>query len=346
MSGPSPHVVILGAGFGGMGVVKELARAGVRVTLIDRNNYHTFQPLLYQVATDVLGSSEVGFPVRQVLHGHPDWVFHKVAVTGIDLARKQVTLEGMAPLGYDYLVIALGAVVNFFGTKGAAEHARPLYTMHDAVRLKAHILGKFEEADRNPALIDDGVLTFCVVGGGATGVEVAGALAELVRMEMEDDYPNLAVERTEVHLYEMGPQLLGAFTPRLEAYARTALEKRGVHVHTGEGVVEIEPTRVHLKSGGVVKAHTLVWGAGLQANPLITRRCSWSATSRSSRTAARIGRCLSLVQSRSRRARGRAGTSPASSAASRRSPSSIETRAPWARSVEARPWWRRPLASP
>ncbi len=269
MNDPSPHVVILGAGFGGVGAVKELTKARVRVTLIDRNNYHTFQPLLYQVATDVLASSEVGFPVREILHGHPEWAFHKVAVTGVDLARKQVAVEGMAPIGYDYLVIALGAVVNFFGTKGAAEHARPLYTMRDAVRLKAHILGKFEEADRNPALIEDGVLTFCVVGGGATGVEVAGALSELVRMEMRDDYPNVAVERTEVHLYEMGPRLLGAFTPKLQAYAQRALEKRGVHVHTGEGVVEIEPTRVHLRSGGVIKAHTLVWGAGLQANPLV-----------------------------------------------------------------------------
>jgi len=266
---PSPHVVILGAGFGGVGAVKELTKARVRVTLIDRNNYHTFQPLLYQVATDVLASSEVGFPVREILHGHPEWAFHKVAVTGVDLARKQVAVEGMAPIGYDYLVIALGAVVNFFGTKGAAEHARPLYTMRDAVRLKAHILGKFEEADRNPALIEDGVLTFCVVGGGATGVEVAGALSELVRMEVRDDYPHVAVERTEVHLYEMGPRLLGAFTPKLQAYAQRALEKRGVHVHTGEGVVEIEPTRVHLRSGGVIKAHTLVWGAGLQANPLV-----------------------------------------------------------------------------
>jgi len=269
VNGQPPHVVILGAGFGGVSAVKELTRTRVRVTLIDRNNYHTFQPLLYQVATDVLSSSEVGFPVRQLLHGHPDWAFHKVMVTGVDQARKQVALDGMAPIGYDYLVIALGAVVNFFGTKGAAEHARPLYTMRDAVGLKAHILGKFEEADRNPALIEDGALTFCVVGGGATGVEVAGALAELVRMEMKDDYPNVAVDRTEVHLYEMGPRLLGAFTPKLQAYARRALEKRGVHVHTGEGVVEIEPTRVHLKSGGVVKAHTLVWGAGLQANPLV-----------------------------------------------------------------------------
>ena len=175
----------------------------------------------------------------------------------------------MAPIGYDYLVIALGAVVNFFGTKGAAEHARPLYTMHDAVQLKAHILGKFEEADRKPCPHRRRRPDLLRGGGGATGVEVAGALAELVRMEMEDDYPNVAVERAEVHLYEMGPQLLGAFTPKLEAYAQAALERRGVHVHTGEGVVEIEPTRVHLKSGGVVKAHTLVWGAGLQANPLV-----------------------------------------------------------------------------
>src|SRR5258705_3759656 len=192
MSGQAPHVVVLGAGFAGMGVVKELTKAGVRVTIIDRNNYHTFQPLLYQVATDVLAASEVGFPVRQVLHGHPDWAFHKTAVTGIDLARKQVALDGMAPIGYDYLVIALGAVVNFFGTKGAAEHARPLYTMHDAVRLKAHILGKFEAADRNPALIDDGVLTFCVVGGGATGVEVAGAPPPRGRRGMGGGYSHPA----------------------------------------------------------------------------------------------------------------------------------------------------------
>jgi NADH:ubiquinone reductase (H+-translocating) len=263
-----PHVVILGGGFAGVGALAELAKAPVRVTLIDRNNYQMFQPLLYQVATDVLSPDEVGFPLREKLHGHPAWTFHRVAVTGIDLGARRVTVEGMEPIGYDYLVIAVGAAVNFFGTKGAVEHALPLYTMRDAVRLKEHILASFEAADRNPALVDDGALTLCVVGGGATGVEVAGALAELLQAEMKGDYPNLPVDRAEVHLYERGAKLLGSFKPVLQEYAKAILEKRGVRVHLGEGVAEIEPTRVRLESGSEVKAYTLVWAAGLQANSL------------------------------------------------------------------------------
>lgn len=264
-----PHVVIVGAGFGGVAALKALQKAPVRVTLIDRNSYQTFQPLLYQVATDELSSDEIGFPLRELLHGHPTWAFHRTAVTGIDLGQRRVAVEGMEPLAYDYLVIGLGAVVSFFGIPGAAEHAFPLYTLRDAVRLKAHVLKSFEAVDKSPGLVDDGALTFCVVGGGPTGVEVAGALAELIMTEMKDDYPNLPVARAEVHLYELGPELLGPFKPNLRAYARRALEKQGVRVHLGEGVVEIEPTRVRLKSGGVVRAHTLVWGAGLQANPLV-----------------------------------------------------------------------------
>ena len=267
--GSEPRVVVLGAGFAGMSALKALKKSPARITIIDKNSYQTFQPLLYQVATDELSVDEVGFPVREMLHGRRDWSFHRVPVTGIDLATKQVAVEGMEPIPYDYLVIALGAVVNFFGLRGAAEHAFPLYTMRDAVRLKAHVLKSFEAADKNPALIEDGALTICVVGGGPTGVEVAGALAELIRDVMRDDYPNLPVGKAEVHLYEMGPELLGPFKPNLREYAKKALEARGVRVHLGEGVVEIDPTRVHLKSGGVVKAHTLVWGAGLQANPLV-----------------------------------------------------------------------------
>ena len=263
-----PHVLILGGGFGGVAALKALKKAPVRVTLIDKNSYQTFQPLLYQVATDELSIDEVGFPLRNLLRRHPRWDFHRTAVTAIDLEKKEVTAEGLPPLTYDYLVIALGAVVNFFGIKGAAEHAYPLYTMRDAVRLKRHVLKAFEAADIDPSRVDDGALSVCVVGGGATGVEVAGALAELIRYELKDDYPGLPMEKAEIVLYEMGPELLGPFKPRLRAYARRSLEKAGVRVCLGEGVVEIEATRVHLKSGGVVKAHTLVWGAGLQANPL------------------------------------------------------------------------------
>jgi len=263
-----PHVVILGAGFAGVAAMKALRRAPAKVTLIDRNDYHTFQPLLYQAATALLSASEIGFPLRQMLHGRRDWAFRQASVSGIDLARKQVSLEDLAPIAYDYLVIGLGAMVNFFGTKGAEDHAFPLYTMHDAIRLKGHILKLFEAADRNPTLIDDGALTFCVVGGGATGVEVAGALADFLALEMKEDYPDLPIERAQVHLYEAGPRLLGAFKPRLQEYAMRWFDKRGVRVHLGEGVVEVEPTRVHLKSGEVVPAHTLVWGAGLQPSPV------------------------------------------------------------------------------
>lgn len=263
-----PHVVILGAGFAGIGAMKKLKDAPVRVTMLDRNDYHTFQPLLYQLATGELARSEVAFPVREMLHEHPTWQFHQANVTGVDLAQKQVVVEGMEPIAYDYLVVALGAVVNFFNVGGAAEHAFPLYTMHDALRLKTHILQLFETVDKDPTLIEDGALTFCVVGGGPTGVETAGAIAEMLHAELEEDFPNLPVKRAEVHLYEASPHLLGPFKENLQAYAKKELKEMGVQVHLGEGVVEIEPTRIHLKSGAVVKTHTLVWGAGLTGNPL------------------------------------------------------------------------------
>ena len=263
-----PHVVILGGGFAGLGVMKKLKKAPVKVTVIDKNDYHTFLPLLYQVATDELAPTAVGFPLREMLDHLSDGEFHKANVTGIDSANKKVTTEGLEPVSYDYLVVGLGAVVNFFGTKGAAENAFHLYSMHDAVRLKEHVLERLEAADKDPALADDGALTFCVVGGGATGVEIAGALSELLHEELKEDYPNLPVEQAEVHLYEMGPCLLGPFKPKLQEYAKQALEERGVRVHLGEGVVKVEPTRVHLKSGGMMKAHTLVWGAGITANPI------------------------------------------------------------------------------
>jgi NADH dehydrogenase len=262
-----PHVVILGAGFAGVGAMKKLKKAPVKVTMIDKNDYHTFQPLLYQVATSELARTEVGFPVREMLHERSDWVFHRAAVTEIDLANKKVVADGLEPISYDYLVLALGAVVNFFGTKGAAEHAFPLYTMSDAVKLKTHILERFEAVDKNPALVDEGALTFAIVGGGPTGVETAGALAELIHLELKNDYPNLPVEKAEVHLYQRGPTLLPPMKENLQAYAKKALEDRDVQVHLGESAVEIEPERVHLKSGEVVKAHTLVWGAGLTTNP-------------------------------------------------------------------------------
>ena len=265
------HVVILGAGFAGIGALKKLRNANVRITIVDKRDYHTFQPLLYQVATDELEPTEVGFPIRELLHHHQNITFHQAAVKSVDLSKRQVVMtDSGSPLQYDYLVLALGAIVNFFHTPGADQYALPLYTMDDAVLLKDHILETFEAVDKNPALMDDGALNFCIVGGGPTGVELAGALSELLHAELKKDYPNLPVDKAEVLLYEHSPNLLGTFAPRLESYARKALEERDVKVQTSTGVSRIGPANIELSTGATVKTHTTVWAAGLQANPVVS----------------------------------------------------------------------------
>ena len=175
----------------------------------------------------------------------------------------------LKPLSYDYLVFGLGAEVNFFGVQGAAEHAFPLYTLADAVRLKNQVLRLWEAADKDPALIDDGALNVVVVGGGPTGVETAGALAELYTGLFRKDYPDIAADSARITLVEAGPELFSRFKPNLRNYAVEALTKRGVEVTTGEVVESVGPRRVKLKSGKELAAHTLVWGAGLQGNALV-----------------------------------------------------------------------------
>src|SRR4029077_18352915 len=138
------HVVILGVGFGGIGAIKKLRDADVRITIVDKRDYHTFQPLLYQVATDELGPTEVGFPIRELLHGHKNITYHQAAVKSVDLAQKQVVMDDIAPIPYDYLVLALGAMVNFFHTPGADQYALPLYTLDDPIRLRSSFLTSFE----------------------------------------------------------------------------------------------------------------------------------------------------------------------------------------------------------
>lgn len=264
-----PRIVILGGGFGGLGAAHKLKHVNAEIVLIDKHDYHTFQPMLYQVATDVIATEEVGHPLRDVLRDHENMTIHGTTVTGIDLNNRQIQLQEMAPLSYDYLVLALGAKVNFFGVKGAEENAFPLYTLPDAVRLKEHILNEWEAADKDPERIKDGSLDVVVVGGGPTGVESAGAINELYRGNFVKDYPNLPAKDARVILVEFAPTLLSMFKKKIQTYAKTALEKKGVEVWLGDSVVEISPTRVTLKSGKVINAHTLVWGAGLQANPLV-----------------------------------------------------------------------------
>jgi NADH:ubiquinone reductase (H+-translocating) len=264
-----PRVVIVGGGFAGIGAALKLKDADADVVLIDKHDYHTFQPLLYQLATGLLETTGVGHSIRDLLHGQDNTTVHKAWVTAIDLDAHEVQFAEMEPLSYDYLVLALGAKVNFFGTEGAAEHAFPMYTLPDAMRLKEHVLERWEAADKDPSLIDDGALNVVIVGGGPTGVESAGALAELYRGELAKDYRNIPQEKARVVLVEAGPEIFVMFKPDIREYTLKALNKRTVEVVTGEAVAAVSPTRVTLKSGAEIEAHTLVWGAGLQGNPIV-----------------------------------------------------------------------------
>lgn len=239
------------------------------VVLVDRHDYHTFQPLLYQLATGLLETTAVGHSLRDLVKDQDNAVVHTAPITGIDLASKEVRFEGLEPITYDYLVLALGAEVTFFGTEGAAQHAFPMYTLPHALRLKNHVLERWEAADRDPSLVEDGALNVVVVGGGPTGVETAGALAELYRTNFDKDYPDIPQEKVRIVLVEAGDEIFAMFEPNLRKYAREALEKRTVEVVTGARVQSVSPTRVTLASGEVLPAHTLVWGAGLQGNSLV-----------------------------------------------------------------------------
>jgi NADH dehydrogenase len=267
--GNKPKVLILGGGFAGLGAAQKLAKADAEITMIDKHDYHTFQPMLYQVATDLIATEDVGHPLRDVFQEQHNLRLYKDTATGIDLAKRQVQFHDIAPLSYDYLLLGLGAKVNFFGVKGAEENAFPLYTLPDALRLKEHILERWEAANKDPSKIKDGALNVVIVGGGPTGVESAGSIIELYRGNFVKDYPDLPAQDARVILVELGSTVLGMFKKDIQTYTKSALEKRGVEVWLGDGVVDITPTRVTLKSGKVLNAHTVVWGGGLLGNPLV-----------------------------------------------------------------------------
>ena len=264
-----PRVLVLGGGFAGIGAAHKLKKSDADVVVVDKHDYHTFQPLLYQVATGLLEQPAVGHPIRDLFHKQDNVRIHQDEVTAIDLDARRVEFSELEALGYDYLVLGLGAEVNFFGVEGAAEHAFPLYTLTDAVRLKNHVLKTWEEADRKPALVEDGALNVVVVGGGPTGVETAGAMAELYNGVFKKDYPDVPEGAATITLVEAGSEIFPMFKPDIREYTVGALEKRGVDVQTGDVVESISPTRVKLKSGDELEAHTLVWGAGLQGNELV-----------------------------------------------------------------------------
>ena len=225
--GGRPRVLVLGGGFAGIGAAQKLRKSGVDVVLVDKHDYHTFQPLLYQVATGLLEQPAVGHPIRDLFDKQENVRVHQDEVTAIDLDGREVRFAELEPLSYDYLVLALGAEVNFFGVEGAAEHAFPLYTLPDAVRLKDHVLERWEAADRKPDRVEDGALNVVVVGGGPTGVETAGALAELYTGVFRKDYPDVAPEHARIVLVEASPEIFAMFKEDIRAYTRTRSSSAG-----------------------------------------------------------------------------------------------------------------------
>jgi NADH:ubiquinone reductase (H+-translocating) len=259
------HVIVVGGGFAGLGCVRTLAaRDNVHVTLIDQHNYHQFQPLLYQVATCQLAPSHAAFSLRKLFH-RPNVDVKMAEVVAIDPDRRTVTAADGQTWTGDNVVLAAGSRPNFFATPGAERHAFPLYSLRDAQRLRSRIIGTFEQADRDPRLIEQGALNFVVVGGGATGVECAGALADMIGETMTLEYRDLAVTGAQVHIVDHGHALLGPFSSRAHDYAAEVLRRKQVQIHLGVAVTEVGAGHVTLADGTVIRTRCVVWGGGIQA---------------------------------------------------------------------------------
>ncbi len=270
MATSSPHlhrVVIVGAGFGGLETTYRLARAPVQITLIDRRNHHLFQPLLYQVATASLATSEIAWPIRYLLRDRPEVTTLFATVAGVDPESKLVRLEDGSALAYDTLVLATGARHAYFGHDEWETYAPGLKTLEDATTIRRHILVAFERAERETDPERRAArLTFVVIGAGPTGVELAGTIAELAQHTLPGDFRNIDTRKARVVLIEAGPRVLAGFADDLSAYAQASLERIGVEVVLGQAVTEC--TREGVVYGGKkLNAKTIIWAAGVRASP-------------------------------------------------------------------------------
>ena len=262
-----PRVVIIGAGFGGLWAARALRRADVDLLLLDRRNHHVFSPLLYQVATAALSPGDIASPIRWILRRQKNLEVWLADATAIDPAAKTVKLTD-GEVSYDYLIVAAGSQPAYFGHNEWAEHARGLKTMEDAIAMRQQVLIAFERAERErDRAVQRQLLTFVVVGGGATGVELAGALAEISRHALTYDFRSIQPETARIILIEGGADVLATYPPALSAFARRALEKRGVAVWTGTRVTGIERGRVHI-GAETLEAGTIIWSAGVSAAPI------------------------------------------------------------------------------
>ena len=262
------HVVVLGAGFGGLEFCKHFHRPNTRVTLVDRKNHHLFQPLLYQVATAGLSATEIAQPVRAIFSDRPDITVLLDTVVDFDLANKKVLLEENT-LAYDYLVLALGSCTGYFGHPEWEQFAPGLKTLDDALRIRSRVLLAFEKAENQAEAAErEKLLSIVIVGGGPTGVELAGAFAELARTVLKRDFRHIDPSQARIILIEGAPNVLSFLPLDLQESATRQLEGLGVHVRAGTRVKDIRDGEVELQDGEIIRAGTILWTAGVSATPL------------------------------------------------------------------------------
>lgn len=262
------HVVIIGGGFAGMSAARVLGNTEVQVTLIDRQNYHLFQPLLYQVALAELGPDDIAQPIRQILRGYENIEVRLGTVTRIEPEKQRVILDDGEHLAYDRLILAAGATTSYFGRDEWEKFAPGLKTVPDAIAIRRRILESFEQAEWAHTREEmERLLTFVVVGGGPTGVELAGAIADIACRTLRDNYRHVDTCGTRVVLVEMMDEVLPPFPPRLRKRARALLEDMGIEVRTGSKVEEVDENGI-IVNGERIAASTVLWGAGVQAVPL------------------------------------------------------------------------------
>lgn len=265
-----PHVVIIGAGFAGVQVARGLGAARANVTLVDRQNYHLFQPLLYQVATAALSPADIAEPVRRMLRRFPTVEILLGEVTAIDVVSRHVTLLDRRTLSYDYLVLAAGATHTYFGHHDWAASASSLKSIADARRIRSHLLLSFEQAEMSDDPVErKRLMTFVVIGGGPTGVELGGAIAELARYTLKKDFHHIDSRSSTVLLLEAGTRILPSFPDSLARYAQRKLERLGVTVRTNCMVEEISNSEI-VAGGDTIPVGLAIWAAGVKASPLGT----------------------------------------------------------------------------
>ncbi len=263
------HVVIVGGGFAGLGCARKLAdHEDVRVTLLDRNNYHQFQPLLYQVATSLLAPADIAHSLREVFADQDNADVKLAEISEMDLASKTVRSSDGGEWTGDALVLAAGSQPNFFGTQGAPENSFPLYSLDNATQLRSRILGLLEHVDRDPKLIDRGALNFVIVGGGPTGVEVAGAIGDMIELTLPAEYRKVDTSRAHIYLVDLGDALLKPFSDKAHEYVAKVLKKKGVDVHLGTSVKEVHTGHAVLSDGTLVPTRCVIWGGGIKAAPV------------------------------------------------------------------------------